>query len=638
MRRITKITLDNFRAYICPLDIDLPAGEDLLVYGENGSGKSSLYKALRYFLESSVDNTLPFELNYFSGRPDGKVSVTYSMVDTAGAIQPGTEQTYTISTDLAQTTNDQGFIKTSYRASGFLDYSKLLKVYLNNGKRPNLFKLLVELLGNYVPVGYDTRPLRDLITGIEKNCHDSYHRTDYSFLQGVSDFGKLEAIFPDLITKLNAELVPLMSHHFNGMGLDIELVDARVLFHDPDYIRNVKVKGQVFIKVNHYGTPLPNYNDRLNEARLSAIATCLYLSSLKLIAKTNDTRVLFLDDVFIGLDLGNRLPLLDIIKKEFAEYQRIITTYDKSWFLQAKEVLSDVGGWKFYEMYEGEIIDATGKQLTKPIITEVDSLFGRACSFLNNPEHPDYPASANYLRKAFEELLLCDLYDKAIRDENYEEIVAFRLTHLVTTCRVFVAQLPNYILPQANTVNLLADLWSILHPLLHPLSHYVPDIPTYKAELKKAMNIYDALKTEFQLSDYSSHCKVVLEKGKKMEFVVKGASFWEYHYVLKLKDNLYQYDDNAGSQSVSLCEMRVVHMHWKDAMGRESAMPIGQNNKVGDSMVYVGLLDCFNKIMVFLNNHEHKTDIVVQPLNEMFLIPDETNAMLTLKDVLATLV
>jgi len=638
MHRITKITLDNFRAYISPLDIDLPAGEDLLVYGENGSGKSSLYKALRYFLESSVDSTLPFELNHFSGRPDGKVSVTYTDVDAAGALLPGTEQTFTISTDPALTTNGQGFIMTSHRASGFLDYSKLLKVYLNNGKRPNLFNLVTDLLGNYVTASVDPRPLKDLIEGTKDELRAAYHRTDHIHQRGLADYKKLEKLFPDLIKKLNDELKPMMNRHFQNMGMEIELVGAKTILQDNWRIEDIEVTGEVYVKVTHHGNHLPNYNDRLNEARLSAIATCLYLSSLKLIAKTNDTRVLFLDDVFIGLDLGNRLPVLDIVKKEFTEYQRIITTYDKSWFLQAKEVLEDAGGWKFYEMYEGEIKDATGNVLTKPILVEVDSLFGRACSFLNNPEHPDYPASANYLRKAFEELLLCDLYDKAIRDENYEEIVAFRLTHLVTTCREFVAQLPDYIVPQANIANLLTDLWSLLHPMLHPLSHYVPDIPTYKAELKKAMNVYESLKTEFQVSDYANHCKVILEKGNKIEFVVKGASLWEFHYTLKLKDNLYRYDDNAGGQSVSLCEMRVVHMLWYDTMGKKKEITIGQNNTVGQSMVYTGLQDCHDKIVDFLINHEHKTDIVAQPVDEMVLIPDDTNAMHTLKDILANLV
>lgn len=637
MRRITQITLDNFRAYIHPLDIKMPAGENLLIYGENGSGKSSLYKALRFFLASSVNDTLPFEVNHFSGRPEGKISVTYADVDDNGVLIPATEQTYTKSTDAAATDNDQTFIKISHRASGFLDYSQLLRVYLNNGNCPNLFKLLVELLGNYVPVGIDTRPIRELIADIEEECHNAYHRTDYIFQQGESDFRKLEALFPNLIAKLNAEFTPMMSRHFSDMGLEIELVDAQTQFYDPNYIRNVKVKGEVYVKVKHHGNNLPNYNDRLNEARLSAIATCLYLSSLKLIAQTNDTRVLFLDDVFIGLDLGNRLPVLDIVKQEFLEYQRIITTYDKSWYLQAKEVLDDVGGWKFYEMYEGEVTEADGNQFTKPILVETDSLYGRACSFLNNPEHPDYPASANYLRKAFEELLLCDLYDKAIRDENYEEIVAFRLTHLVTTCREFVNQLPDYCIPQATTAQHLADLWSLLHPLLHPLSHYVPDIPTYKAELKKAMIIYESLKREFELSDYPSHCSVILEKGNKIEFVVKGASLWEYHYLLKLKYNLYRYDNNAGGHSISFCEIRVVHMLWYDTMGNKHELPIGPNNSVGQSMVYKGLQECYDKIINYLTTVDHKTDIVAQPLDEMFLIPNEANVLHTLKDVLANM-
>lgn len=633
MRRITKIAIDNFRAYSHPLDIEMPGGEDLLIYGENGSGKSSLYKALRYFLESSVDGQKPFEVNHFTGRTDGNVTVTYTDVDATGALQPGTEHTYTISTDAAQTTNGEDFIKTSHRASGFLDYSQLLKVYLNNGTRPNLFSLITDLLGNYVPAGIDSRTIKELIEGIEKEYHSAYHRTDYNFQEGERDFKKLEALFPVLISNLNAVLTPMMNHYFKDMGLEVKLVDAKAILHDPDYIRNIKVKGQVYVKVKHHGNALPKYNDRLNEARLSAIATCLYLSSLKLIANTNDTRVLFLDDVFIGLDLGNRLPVLDIIKKEFKEFQRIITTYDKSWYLQAKEVLEDCGGWKFYEMYEGELTDAAGNILTKPILVNSGTDYGRACFYLNDVEHPDYPASANYLRKAFEELLMCKLYDKAIRDENYEVIPAYRLTHLVKTCRGFVAQLPDYVMPQALVTNLLADLDSLLHPLLHPLSHHVPDIPTYKAELKKAMHIYDALKKEFQLLDYPGHCKVLMEKGKKIEFAVKGASGWENHYSLRFKDNFYRYDNNAGGKNYSLCELRAVKLFGNDILGKTYNHFVDPSSDIGKKMVYSSLQDCYNSIINHIVNKEGKNDIVPTALEDMFWYADDNNVMQPLRNL-----
>lgn len=639
MRRITRITIDNYRAYIHPWEIQIPQGEDLLIYGENGSGKSSLYRALRFFLESSVDNGKPFEVNHFSGRADGNITVTYSEQDANGAILAGTEQSYTVSTDAALTNNGVLFIKTSYRASGFLDYSQLLKVYLNNGKCPNLFGLVIQLLGNYMPVGVDThtRNIRDFIKGIVDDLHAAYHRTDHIHQQGLADYNKLKALFPQLIDKLNAVLKPMMSRHFKDMGLEIELVGAKTLLDDPWRIEDMDVKGEVFIEVKHHGNRLPNYNERLNEARLSAIATCLYLSSLKLIANTNDTRVLFLDDVFIGLDLGNRLPVLDIVKDEFKEYQRIITTYDKSWYLHAKEVLEEEGGWKFYEMYEGEFEDAAGHHLTRPIIVENEPPYGRACSLLNHPEHPDYPAAANYLRKSFEKLLLCNLYDKAIRDKNYEELPSHSLTPLVTACRKFVSYMPDYIMPQATTIKQLTDLAGLLHALLHPLSHYVPSIPTYKAELKKAMNIYEGLKYDFQLSDYNHHCQVLVEMGKKIEFVVKGSSSWECHYILKLKENLYFYDNNTGGKSLSPSVMFVTMMYCYDAKGKKQTMSIGEDNAVRHSMVYASLQDCHHKVLEYLVNVNHKTDTLAQPFDEMFFIYDDNNVPHSLKKVLATI-
>ena len=67
MHWITKIAIDNFKAFpsvIQPIEIKLL--NHLLVYGENGSGKSSVYKAVRDFFRSSSKPSLPFELNEFS--------------------------------------------------------------------------------------------------------------------------------------------------------------------------------------------------------------------------------------------------------------------------------------------------------------------------------------------------------------------------------------------------------------------------------------------------------------------------------------------------------------------------------------------------------------------------------------------
>ena len=60
--RITEIEIKNFKAFYGTYRIDLrKTGKNLLVYGENGSGKSSLYFALKLFLESGDDPSHRFE-------------------------------------------------------------------------------------------------------------------------------------------------------------------------------------------------------------------------------------------------------------------------------------------------------------------------------------------------------------------------------------------------------------------------------------------------------------------------------------------------------------------------------------------------------------------------------------------------
>lgn len=63
MKRITKIEIENSRAYYDRLIFSLEKGENLLLYGENGSGKTSLYKSVNDFIQSFYS-----QVNYISNR------------------------------------------------------------------------------------------------------------------------------------------------------------------------------------------------------------------------------------------------------------------------------------------------------------------------------------------------------------------------------------------------------------------------------------------------------------------------------------------------------------------------------------------------------------------------------------------
>jgi len=53
--KIQSIEITNYKAFLGTYLIKVD-GKNLFIYGENGSGKSSLYYALKDFFQSSIEN------------------------------------------------------------------------------------------------------------------------------------------------------------------------------------------------------------------------------------------------------------------------------------------------------------------------------------------------------------------------------------------------------------------------------------------------------------------------------------------------------------------------------------------------------------------------------------------------------
>ena len=64
MAAISKITIDGFKAFPNSFTLELE-GKNLLMYGENGSGKSSIFYALHSLLQSQCKDKNPiyFDVN-----------------------------------------------------------------------------------------------------------------------------------------------------------------------------------------------------------------------------------------------------------------------------------------------------------------------------------------------------------------------------------------------------------------------------------------------------------------------------------------------------------------------------------------------------------------------------------------------
>lgn len=621
MKRITKIEIDNYKAYVTKEVFELPAGQNLLLYGENGSGKSSLFRALQYFMESSVNGVRHFDNNYYSGRDDGKIEVTFCDYDfVSNSINKATEQIFTATGSPVTTTTSDPFLKTAYRISGFLDYSTLLRVYLNNGTRPNLFNLIIELISDYIPTRQGlTDTIGAIVNSVNQDIVKCYHRTDKKYGRLKNSYLSLQTAFPNIIADLNAEFSRLMTTYFVGLNLNISLGAANIRLFENGYIRETHIVGEVYLDVTHYGRHMHEYNNSLNEARLSAIAICLYLASIKLRSVNHDAKILYLDDVFVGLDSSNRRPVINILLSEFQDYQILISTYDKSWYLLAREMINDNDRWEYKELYEGQT-NIAGVVLPKPIIVSGNTEIEMARKYLYDGLRPDYPASANYMRKAYEGLLANKLYRPIILDDDLLPIAAYHISALICRAENFLKRIVGD--PYAEKIlGKLMILKTHLKPMLHPLSHYAPDEPVYKYELIQAEKLFSEISILLETADYKNRCKVVVPKHGQLLLQINGQSGWNYNYKFNVEDHLISYTNVADVKLITDVPLQIIEMIEKKTDGTEKSILYKKNSRIYNEMHYTNIQECVTKIITFLGTSQggNKRDAIVFPnYNDMF--------------------
>lgn len=384
--RITKIKTKNFRAFRGTLEIDLhKAGKNLLIYGENGSGKSSLYLALKSFLESSEDSSTQFKTHQNIFIKDDGYTKLHLRVDSVS-----NECIYKWSRTVRET-GDQRIIDAS-KAKGFLDYKALLKTHnVNHDEEDvNVFILLIDnLLANTIS---------DETGQSLADDWDNLRKAPYPRRNATTQIAELEEqveSFNNELTGKLAELQMLTSEILNEFGYNV-ILDLG--FDKIKYNRHDKTldNQQISLKVKFFDRGLAAYHSFLNEAKLSAIALSIHFAAF-LLQPDSELKILALDDVLIGLDMSNRFPVLDILKKYFSEYQIFLMTYDKAWYEIVKQWTSANGQWKAVEFYFAQT-----DKFEMPVYVENKAYLEKAQEHL---DACDYKACAIYVRTAFETII-----------------------------------------------------------------------------------------------------------------------------------------------------------------------------------------------------------------------------------------
>ncbi len=462
--RITEIEIKNFKAFYGTYRVNLrKSGKNLLIYGENGSGKSSLYFALKLFLESGDNPSHRFENNQNIFITDaGYIKLCLR------ASQRSKQETYEWS-ETVRETDDELIIEAS-RAKGFLDYKDLLNTHYahRENNTVNVFSLLVEtLLANTVIT--EGRSLAEDWTDIEPPLQPQITASEIATLEG-----RIEDFNIELANKL-AELQPKASEILGGFGHNVAL---NFDFPGIKYNReNGTLDNQeILLTVELFDRDIPEHHRFLNEARLSAIAIAIYFSSI-LMQPESDLKILALDDVLIGLDMSNRLPVLDILEEYFPDYQIFLTTYDKAWYEIVKQRTSDAE-WEYAEFYSKQT-----DEYEIPIHVQDRPYLEKAKAYF---DANDYKACVIYLRTAFEAAIKKFCQKKNLRVKYRENPKDLRSDDFWTPIKADTSFLEQSLIDEIELYRSI---------ILNPISH-ARIVPVVKKEISEAIDAVEALEAK----------------------------------------------------------------------------------------------------------------------------------------------
>lgn len=494
--QISEIILNNYRAFYNERGmetekyrIDFSGKKNLLIYGENGSGKSSLFKGVKDLFGSSVKPGLNLIKNVFSKDKELDIQPFVEI-----AFKDGEETNkYRFSADPADTNTNEAFLKAITRTRNFMTYRDLLRIHFVDDPEVNLFEFLFTgedaLLGEIINPS-SSQPetnikMRDL-WNIVSTKPDKINITD--FCNGVNQ----------ILIDLNNSLNSLLKYFDNSLEVKFESLSEEM-------IQSGTLK--LTLKVKYYGIELNNdteqYHQFLNEARLSALAICIFLAAHLSVPKP-EYEILFLDDIFTGLDTSNRMPLLDILTAEvidgttsdtFKDHQILLTTYDRQWYELARKYLGE-DNWAYQEIF----IDKNSEGFDQPAILPGQDDLKRAEHYFKMKQ---YPACANYQRKICERIIKDFLPDnlKYKKESNGDIKLRDQLGELTDMLFKYMGEVSIDTTPIKNFP-------ICMRVVLNPFSHDDIDSQIYRRELEVAFEMIEVLKT--------LKSEVIIPKGTKV--------------------------------------------------------------------------------------------------------------------------
>ena len=561
MPAINRIHICGFKAF--PNDFELQLeGKNLLMYGENGSGKSSIYYALHCMFQAPLKPDAGKK--YFDPASEQHLK-NLNNLDADSKIWIDFDGRhpfiYNIDKEGYQFTLLGGKHPLPAQINGcFVNHQFLFHFFnFRNSQRINLFPVFIKDILPFCKddnTGLHIGEMYDEITAsiIKKGRHI---HPDY-----ISNIEYFNKAVKKVVEDINIYASDRYNESFKDED-DNELVIR--LRYDSNFdkpeddtneywlkydniIELVKENGEIKERKSSYkklnepfigleiSEKMPDGNLRkivkphtyFNEAKLTAIALSVRFALLN-IEKPADGRFLALDDMLISLDMSNRAKVVDFLLKISDKYKIYLFTHDRVFFEHFKERIyfankskgvAKEDGWLFKELYK----DDTPTNNPKDFNSESDIARAR-----NHYKEFDYPAAANYLRKAVE-AMVNEVFPPKLSKQN-DGAKHERLRNVLEISFDFFSRIQGFDL--ADLSRLIANL----NLLMNPLSHKSTETNVYKIELKEIFAIIERL--SFQVKELS--IEEVFPRKEKVFLYLEEDEHITQKYEIELQQELYKY-------------------------------------------------------------------------------------------------
>lgn len=492
--------------------------KNCLIYGENGSGKSSIYDALysnfyqkkrrdklinvnefyqnRDFITKDIEVNILLDNNEYIKRKGNTLTGIDNLVYETGAeliFDKYPSPTFYFANErvLNRLVKENFYIALQDTLTEHFSGLEIVKSYFNDFK--NIDRLKKKAIED-IEKSEDKpqKEILDLVLKIRQNIEKRLKNANKDFKISFNHNMPLK------------EINNIIQEHFQE--------DFKITFQIKDEARFEATDELIFrlpeIRIIIDDLLCPGkLNNHFNEAKLKLISIAIYFACAKKYEehKTKGFKLLVLDDFLTSLDMANRKLIIQYILQEFKDYQKIILTHNLQFFNLIIKMLT------FKE-------EANLWNLCKLFIFENKSfIHNKDINYLEEAHKllkmGDIQSSGNYIRKEFERIIT-----------EFEQLLQLgRVEDLQNIIDVLKSSDKHYIKSKEQISNTINSINTIINSSEDEDNIKINKIKTVLRKMEKSE--IDFNEKDLHAEDKITSYKTIIKKGEFYKnFILNSAS------------------------------------------------------------------------------------------------------------------